>query len=47
MLTKLKNDGLLDDSEVDIKTTKVIVQMHEIVTKFLKQKKIIKSDNDL
>ena len=40
-LVSLKDDDLLDVSEVEIKVTKVLVQMHDTVSKILRERNII------
>ncbi len=41
MLTKLKDDALLDVSEYELKLTWALVQMHETVDKLLKDNNIL------
>ena len=40
-LTSLKDEGVLDVSEVEVKITKLLVQMHDTVVKILNDNSII------
>lgn len=40
-LINLKDQGVLDVSEIEVKITKLLVQMHDTVTKILNDNRII------
>ena len=46
MLTKQKDDGLLDVAELEVQITWALVQMHETVDKLLKENNAILSDSE-
>ncbi len=41
MIVKLKDDGILDVSEVETKISKILIQFIEVVTKILKDHNLI------
>lgn len=43
-LVSLKDDGFLDVTEVEMKITKALVQMHETISKLLKDNNVIVSE---
>ena len=43
-LVSLKDDGFLDVTEIEMKITKALVQMHETVNKLLKDNNVIVSE---
>ena len=45
-LVSLKDDGFLDVTEVEMKITKALVQMHETISKLLKDNNVIVSESE-
>ena len=46
MIIKLKDDGILDLSEVETKASKNLIQFNESVTKTLREKNLISSESE-
>jgi len=45
-LVSLKDDGFLDVTEIEMKITKALVQMHETISKLLKDNNVIVSESE-
>ena len=46
MIIKLKDDGILDVNEVEIKITKNLLQFIEAINKILRDSNVIQSENE-